>query len=402
MKLCTKCRVKLTHEIRELRTPLGENSDEVASEASDAGADEEQFTLDIENRQEAETSIETIYAQVSSAGQLNERLKRRSADRRTEEAKKIILEVQNGMVQAFNVAYGTSLTENDVTELEKTVDDHVQLLQELKIRFDMCTTMAERKQLLTLAPSSWSLDRTAQYFGCSVKLARKAKQLKDSSGILPPLQKKIGKRTSDFLMKKVFEFYLNDENTRQCPGQKDFVSVDGNHPCLKICNMLEANEERNKKKVHVQKRLLLASLKELHAAFIKENEDDPSLKIGKTKFAELKPPWCVSPGSSATHNICVCIHHQNPKLMISAMNTSENANSLMTRLVCSMDNEDCMLRKCKMCPTTGNLVKLLESNLLDLETVTYKQWISTDRTQLADITESVTDYIETLGIYKIY
>ena len=248
MKLCTKCRVKLTHEIRELRTPLGENSDEVASEASDAGADEEQFTLDIENRQEAETSIETIYAQVSSAGQLNERLKRRSAYRRTEEAKKIILEVQNGMVQAFNVAYGTSLTENDVTELEKTVDDHVQLLQELKIRFDMCTTMAERRQLLTLAPSSWSLDRTAQYFGCSVKLAHKARQLKDSSGILPPLQKKIVKRTSDFLMKKVFEFYLNDENTRQCPGQKDFVSVDGNHPCLKICNMLEANEERNKKR----------------------------------------------------------------------------------------------------------------------------------------------------------
>ena len=78
------------------------------------------------------------------------------ADKRNETAKKIILEVQSGMIQAFNVAYDTSLHEQDSSMLERMTDDYDQLLYQLKVRFQHCKTFAEKRQLLTLAPSSWS------------------------------------------------------------------------------------------------------------------------------------------------------------------------------------------------------------------------------------------------------
>ena len=139
----------------------------------------------------------------------------------------------------------------------------------------------------------------------------------------------------------------------------------------------------------MQKRLLLASARELHVAFKKENENDPHLKIGRSKFSQLKPPWCVAPDTAGTHNVCVCIHHQNPKLMISAMHTTENTRSLLSKVVFSLENEDCVLRKCKSCPSPEDLVEHLKSSLAECETVSYKQWVHTDRTQLVDITESL-------------
>jgi hypothetical protein len=60
-------------------------------------------------------------------------------------------------------------------------------------------------------------------------------------------------------------------------------------------------------KVYMQERLLLANLSELHAVFMEENKDNQSAKVGRSKFAELRPPWCVSPGAWKTHNVCICI-----------------------------------------------------------------------------------------------
>ena len=49
-------------------------------------------------------------------------------------------------------------------------------------------------------------------------------------------------------------------------------------------------------------------------------EKYPEYKIGSTKFAELRPNWCVIAGSSGTHSVCVCTIHQNGKTMIDAIN----------------------------------------------------------------------------------
>lgn len=66
-------------------------------------------------------------------------------------------------------------------------------------------------------------------------------------------------------------------------------------------------------KVHKQKKLILSNLKDLYALFKKEY---PSVKIGFTKFSMLRPSHCVLAGSSGTHTVCVCIYHQNVKLML--------------------------------------------------------------------------------------
>ena len=67
------------------------------------------------------------------------------------------------------------------------------------------------------------------------------------------------------------------------------------------------------KRVHVQKRLVLSNLREVYHEF---KEKFPDLKIGFSKFAELRPKHCILAGASGTHAVCVCTIHQNAKLMM--------------------------------------------------------------------------------------
>ena len=55
--------------------------------------------------------------------------------------------------------------------------------------------------------------------------------------------------------------------------------------------------------------------------------------------------------------------------------------------------------QCKECPGQNGLVDFLNQcdELIDVEEETYKQWVSTDRTQLVTITESKENFIENLN-----
>ena len=94
----------------------------------------------------------------------------------------------------------------------------------------------------------------------------------------------------------VSSFYESDETSRMMPGKKDFVSV-----------------KRTEGRVHVQKRLVLCNLRELHQMF---KDHYPYEAIGFSKFADLRPKHCVLAGASGTHSVCVCTIHQNMKLMM--------------------------------------------------------------------------------------
>ncbi len=50
-----------------------------------------------------------------------------------------------------------------------------------------------------------------------------------------------------------------------------------------------------------QKCLVLSNLKELHVAW---NASHPDKKVGFSKFAALRPRWCVLAGASGTHSVC--------------------------------------------------------------------------------------------------
>lgn len=162
----------------------------------------------------------------------------------------------------------------------------------LKNRFSsLSPTDPLRLMILTIAPDCWGVMKTAKEFGTSKRTVHKARKLKESSGILSTSVAKSGKTLSDDLVHAVKSFYEDDENSRMMPNQKDVITV-------------IHNGEKQKR----QKRLVLCDIKSLHNQF---KEKFPHFQISFSKFAELRPKWCVSAGSKGIHTVCVCTIHQN-------------------------------------------------------------------------------------------
>ena len=86
-------------------------------------------------------------------------------------------------------------------------------------------------------------------------------------------------------VKMVQNFYARDDISRMLPGKKDYVSV----------------KQADGKREHRQKGVLLLKIGEAHKLF----KEESSVKIGKSKFAELRPPQ-VLPSSSFDEGVCIC------------------------------------------------------------------------------------------------
>ena len=80
---------------------------------------------------------------------------------------------------------------------------------------------------------------------------------------------------------------MRDGFGRMCPGKKDCSSI--------------RNKDDSKEKV--QKRLLLANISEIYANC---KVEFPSLKIGFSTFALLRPKWCMPVGVWISK--CVCMY----------------------------------------------------------------------------------------------
>ena len=111
------------------------------------------------------------------------------------------------------------------------------------------------------------------------------------------------------------------------PGRKDYV----------------VSWQNGKDQEHLQKRHLLFSLKEVHAAciFLKEN---PVVNIGLSKFSCLHP-INVFLSSNMLRNICKCYYHDDIKLICDCL--SKRIPEFPSY---SSDTEECMLGKCIKCP----------------------------------------------------
>lgn len=107
-----------------------------------------------------------------------------------------------------------------------------------------------------------------------------------------------------------------------------------------------------------QKRLLLADLKELHQEFKKINSNNP---VSFSAFSKLRPKHCVFAGGSGTHSVCVCVIHENCKLMLDALNIKEitktmnqpieNYKDCLRLITCKDPTALCLLANCKDCPS---------------------------------------------------
>ena len=242
----------------------------------------------------------------------------------------------------------------------------------------------EKINILTLTPESWSLRKTARGFKVSKTTARKARILREEKGILAVPQPVIGKRLSEKTVNSVLEFYQNDEYSRQLPGKKDCVSIGKN--------------------VHVSKRLILCNLKELYTAF---KDKHPDLKISFSKFASLRPKWCITVGPKGTHSVCVCTAHQNVKLLLSSVNLSKDYHELLELIVCNRNSKEWMIHCCESCPGVSAVKKIIEGELMkadddgqvddydDVE-ITFQQWTTSDRAELISCTLPLDEFIELL------
>ena len=264
----------------------------------------------------------------------------------------------------------------EINEKANALDKlHDELREKLKI-----SGYREKIQILTLVPEVWSRKKSASVFGVSEYLIRKSKTQKVEKGILSLPGQKMGKRVSGETMNQVKTFYEDDEFSRQMPGRRDFVSVSKN--------------------VHVQKRLLLCNINELYTAF---KEKYPELKLGFSRFASLRPKWCVAAGSAGTHSVCVCTAHQNAVLMVDATGLRLTYKDFMKLIVCDLENKMCMIHRCENCPGKEVLITSLQNQLLkddesdDEIEVTFAQWQTTDRANLINQTTSLNEFIELLA-----
>ena len=156
----------------------------------------------------------------------------------------------------------------------KTTTELYQEVQEKAYEFDkimilikekvMSSNKHEKVKLLTLTSDSWSRKKVAEFFNVSEYLVRSARELKKKKGILAEPDQIRGKMLSDSTLTLVTRFFEDDEYSRVMPGKKDFVSIGS--------------------KQHMQKRLLLCNLKELHSAFKEKHVD---VNIGFSTFCSL-------------------------------------------------------------------------------------------------------------------
>lgn len=289
--------------------------------------------------------------------------------------KKAVSKLQSKVAEAYNVdiEYETVEPEKDVLTKAADLDKLTQLMKE-KIQISDYNTQIK---ILTLTPDSWTKNYAVNYFGVTDYQIRKSRQLKELHGILPTPEKKRGKALSIEVANLVESFYQDDEISRIMPGKKDFLSVG-----------------KGTQKRHEQKRLLLCNLHEIYILF---KEKYPNEKIGFSKFCSLRPKWCISAGSSGTHAVCVCTHHQNTILLLNAVQWDIKYKDVMAKIVCDPLSNECMVHRCSNCPGSDALRSFLKDKLSDFDEddeLQFNQWESTDRPQMITQTVCISDFID--------
>ena len=370
-KLCSKCKKRALDE-SNLEPQLGGNACTEPKLSDDSSAYEpEREAGDDLNRTLDSLDLSPFKTSVSKRDKLSH-AKKKLRQAHTEVKKK--------------VARGMKLNEQDLEETDvdedscqgcKDLDRFVSLLKE-KVR-DV-GTRHEKIKLLTLAPHSWSVNKMSKEFGVKRNLAWQAQQLKKTKGILADPTPKKGRSLPQDTKEKVTAFYESNEFSRMCPGKKECVAI----------------RDENGKKVYRQKQLLLVNLKELHVAFKEKHPQNP---VGFSKFCQLRPKWCIPVTAAGTHSVCVCQQHQNAKLVVAALPEKNiDYKMLLSKIVCNLENRDCMIHLCDKCPGKDALheylADLFDSYDFDLdESICCKQWGQTDRSNLVSLTVSIEEFI---------
>ena len=293
------------------------------------------------------------------------------------------------------LSVGTTIEAASMTELNRLREREYHLQAEVdrlnKIRTEFDEILENIKEtipnmdlrgklsLVSLLPKNWGRRKKQAELGVSDWLVRKSCDLQKSGDM--PVRKVRSDKLSEEDTEAVNDFFLQRHISRELPGAKDYksVKVDGVRKRLR-------------------KHLLLYTLEDAYVHFKKEN---PDVKVGLTKFKELRPPQVVLAGASGTHNVCVCINHENPNLRITTSVLSKDVSfstlllrknpeatlsavSLLHEIVCDSGDLNCWLGDGDGCEDCDDLLEKLKEILLEhfeglgtLE-VEFDQWLATD------------------------
>lgn len=374
-QICNNCRIMITREILTKKTNETTNQQESSTSASEAS----QNTPDFFQEDVKEEAQDVLNFMLRKVNQSPIKLHAVSSKQRQSLGKRKAETLCSEVKKKFSNVLGSNFWDEPETvssEVEQKAANFDALIELIKEKIASGISRREKIQLLTLAPISWTADKVQSTFNVSNYAVRLARSLLKNEGLLALPKPRNGRKLDGNTVLIVKNFYENDEYSRIMPGQKDKVSI--------------------AKNTYEQKRLLLSNLNELYTSF---KFDYPHCKVGFSKFCSLRPKWCVLSGSSGTHSICVCVIHQNVKLLLAACEIEETYHELIEYLVCSPENKDCMLRYCPNCPDNTRLKEFLINKFEEWDPddeVTYSMWISTDRSQKATITVPLGEYVETL------
>lgn len=338
---------------------------------------EESSSLSIVKEEKKKESLTLLNKYLNSVGQSP--IEKRKLNQKSYPAKK--------MKQIFETIHEKSLGVN-VEEIN-SLDKNSIILSQLKEEFHKTGDRNQKIRILTLF-HNFTIAEIQQHFNATKHMIGVAKKTKEEKGILSCPNGKRGKRLDTGLVHEVTSFYELDEISRLMPGKKDCVTV------------LENGE-----KIKRQKRLILCNLKEVYSEFIQKFSDQ-TRPCGFSKFAEMRPKNCVLAGEGGTHVVCVCVIHQNVKLMIDGGKISritqdwdnpiKTYRDCLEQITCNPQTADCTLNKCNDCPGIKSLIELLESayEAEMIDTITYKQWVTVDRANLETMMAPVPDFLEKL------
>ena len=327
-QLCKRCLTRINDELAAARVV----------EANEAGgADEPDYVPGESSQSESEIPSETelnrseLNTSLGEIGVSPLKLHSLSSGSKVKEGKRKLQRIEDKQLETTEtvrkkIAKVLDVQESKLTSFNKAAEyDRIVGLVSEKLQTTSDNRM--RVQLLTLAPRSESVTFVAQQFNASKYLVQKSRAVFGEKGILGMPDQYHGHGLSDDVKNIVKLFYQQDEYSRTMPGKKDFVSI--------------------KRNVHMQKRLLLCNVNELFAQF---KEEHPNIKICRSSFASLRPKWCVTVDTTGSHSVCVCIYHQNVKLMIDACKFKTDQHTLTDLIVCDRNNRDCMIHRCDSCP----------------------------------------------------
>ncbi|XP_054290654.1 uncharacterized protein LOC129005710 [Macrosteles quadrilineatus] len=171
-------------------------------------------------------------------------------------------------------------------------------------------------------------------------------------------QKKGPRQLTENCIKKVIDFYNNNEISRQAPGKRDVKSI---------------KDPETSKRTTYQVRHMVMSIREAHEEFKVKNPDE---QISLSKFYDLRPKH-ILPVSQMPHSVCVCIKHANFMFLIESVSKSipgfpDNHKDLLSLVSCDISSEKCMMNECDDC--TYDLKTLLPENTNLKNKYKWKEW----------------------------